>query len=202
MGKPQKASRLIRQKSDPGKWEAFKEGDDQAYAEIYRDYIGELYSYGKKLCKNSDIVEDAIQDVFTELWRLRRNLGQVRSIKFYLLSCLRRQLIKRLNKDRRLVLNENYLIEDNFEFVSSEQELMISDQRELEEIGRLKKALNTLSKRQKEVIYLKFFQNLSYQDISSMMGLNQRSTYNLVSKAIQILKEKLILWLTLLLAVF
>ena len=174
-------------------WQALKEGDQQAYAKIYNNHINKLYSYGKKLCSNTVLVEDAIQDVFIELWKYKSNLGPIRSIHAYLCSCLRRHLLKTLKKDRIFVLNGQHLNEDNFEFELSVQELLVRDQEKQAEVQKIKKALELLTKRQKEVIYLRYFQDLNYQEIADMMGLNQRSTYNLVSKAIYLLKDKLII---------
>ncbi len=93
------------------------------------------------------------------------------------------------------MLNEDYLKEDNFEFEFSAQELLIQAQEKQAEVEKIKRALNLLTRRQKEIIYLKFFQDLSYNEISQMMDLSQRSTYNLVSKALTMLKDKLVIFL-------
>ena len=178
--------------TDQSLWEGLHSGDQKAYANIYEHYIGALYTYGKKLSSNTSLVEDAIQEVFIELWRYRTSLGQVRSIKAYLFTCLRRQLIKSIKKEKIWVLNEDYLQDDNFEFEFSAQELLIREQDKQAETERIKKALDKLTRRQKEIIYLKFFQELSYEEIGQMMDLSHRSTYNLVSKALTMLRDKLI----------
>jgi RNA polymerase sigma factor (sigma-70 family) len=191
---PDEPKESLLNQNDVQLWEALQTGDRQAYATIYNDYVGKLYTYGKKLTSNTSTVEDAIQDVFTDLWRYKTNLGAIRSIKAYLFTCLRRQLIKNIHKEKVLVLNEQYL-HDNFEFELSAQELLIQAQDKQAEMDKIKNALNLLTKRQKEIIYLRYFQDLTYQEINHMMGLNQRSTYNLVSKALCLLKEKLIIGL-------
>ena len=182
----------IHSTSDQLLWEGLQVGDQKAYASIYDQYVGQLYTYGKKLTSNTALVEDAIQEIFIELWRYRTGLGQVRSIKAYLFTCLRRQMFKSIKKEI-FVLNEDYLKEDNFELELSAQDLLIQQEDKQTEVEKIKKALNHLTRRQKEIIYLKFFQELSYEEIGQMMDLSQRGTYNLVSKALAILKEKLII---------
>lgn len=178
-------------------WEALRAGNHQAYATIYNQQINSLYAYGKKLCSNTAKVEDAIQDVFIDLWRYKGNLGTVRSIAAYLITCLRRQLLKNINKERILVFDDAHLPEDHFEFEFSAQDLMIQAQDQQREMERIRKALNLLTPRQKEIIYLKYFQGLSYEEIGNMMNLNHRSTYNLVSKALATLRDKLVIFIIL-----
>jgi len=187
---------LYRSSTDQSLWESVQEGDKEAFATVYEEQIGSLYTYGKKLTSNTSIVEDAIQDVFIEIWRYKANLGQVRSIKAYLFTCLRRQILKAIKKEKVWVLNQDHLKEDNFDFELPAQELMIQAQEKNAEVEKIKRAINKLTRRQKEIIYLKYFQDLSYEEISLMMDLSQRSTYNLVSKALTMLKNKLVLfWL-------
>ncbi len=176
-------------------WNAFKDGDQKAYAAIFNTYVGTLYSYGKKLNKNTQLVEDVIQDVFTDLWKYRHNLGAVRSIKAYLICSFRRKLVRVLKKDNLLITNDYYLKEDNFQFDFSAQDLLIRKQEKQTESAKIKKALNKLTKRQKEIIYLRFFLDLSYSEVAEIMDLNQKSTYNLVSKALNMLKSELSIYI-------
>jgi RNA polymerase sigma factor (sigma-70 family) len=183
---------LNQSSTDQSLWEGLQAGSQKAYSSIYEQYVGPLYTYGKKLSRKTSLVEDAIQEVFIELWRYHAALGQVRSIKAYLFTCLRRQLLKSIKRENVLIFNDDYLKEDNFELEFSAQELLIQAQDKYAETERIKRALNQLTRRQKEIIYLKFFQELSYEEIGQMMDLSQRSTYNLVSKALSLLKDKLI----------
>jgi RNA polymerase sigma factor (sigma-70 family) len=186
-------------KYDVQLWDALQKGDHIAYGKIYTAHVDTLYAYGKKLRSHTTLVEDAIQDVFIDLWRYKATLGPVRSIKAYLFACLRRQLTRSIKKEKVVVLDDQYLQEDNFE--TSTLELLIHVQDRQEEVAKINKALNQLSKRQKEIIYLRYFQDLSYQEIGQMMGLNQRSTYNLVSKALSMLKEKMVMVILMILSV-
>ncbi len=50
-------------------------------------------------------------------------------------------------------------------------------------------ALAQLSARQKEIIYLKFYQNLSYEEVSDIMNINYQVARNLLSQAIKTMKK-------------
>jgi RNA polymerase sigma factor (sigma-70 family) len=53
------------------------------------------------------------------------------------------------------------------------------------------KALNSLTKRQKEAITLKFYDGLSYQEVAVLMAMSVRATYNLIYRAIEVLRSQL-----------
>ena len=59
-----------------------------------------------------------------------------------------------------------------------------------EEKGRkLRKTLSLLSKRQKEIIYLKYYQHLDHGQIAELMNITRQSVYNLLHEAIQKLRS-------------
>ena len=179
--------------TDQHLWESLIHGDESAYSFIYEHFIDDLYGYGKNICTHRTLVEDAIQDVFTDLWKYKSNLASVRSIKAYLLISLRRKILRLLQKEKLFIVHNDKLPEDNFHWENSIQDILIQEQDLKIKIKRIEKAMGQLTRRQKEIIYLRYFQDLSHQEIAEMMGLNQRSTYNLVSKAINLLKDKLII---------
>jgi RNA polymerase sigma factor (sigma-70 family) len=60
-----------------------------------------------------------------------------------------------------------------------------------EQSEKLRRSLVMLTKRQREAIFLKFYNDLSYSDIASIMDLQVDSVYNIISKAIESLRQKL-----------
>lgn len=172
-------------------WQAFRSGNKQAFDYIFENYIRLLYSYGHKLTAKSAVVEDCIQDLFIELWEKKHLLGDTNSIKYYLFKSLRRKLIRAVEKEKHVLGQTTGDITYNFNITFSHETQLIENQITEEQHKNLTDALATLSKRQKEVIYLRYFSNLSYEEVASIMGLNLNSTYKIVSKAIHTLKQQL-----------
>lgn len=169
-------------------WEDFKQGDEKAFSEIFRKNYSILYNYGIKLCTDSDLTKDCIQELFITLWKNKKNLGPTTSIKFYLLKSLRRKIIRL--KSELEVFNMN--LEDyDFEIEFSIENVIIANQIREEQQEYFLKILNKLSKRQKEVIYLKFYQNLSYEEIGETMDLSYQSVRNYVHQAISSLRKQI-----------
>lgn len=175
--------------NDTQLWRTFKSGDQQAYAYIYQKHVRLLFNYGSKLSKDRDLVKDCIQDLFYYLWDRREHLGETDHISYYLFKSLRRSLIGKLRKENT---PDNEISPDyNFKTVSSCEVDFIKNQSLEGNHQRLACALSKLPERQKEAIFLKYYHNLSFEEIASVMSINKRSVYKLIYKAIEALQKSL-----------
>jgi RNA polymerase sigma factor (sigma-70 family) len=170
-------------------WTEFRNSNRKALDYIFEKYVRLLYIYGGKISRDQGLVEDCIQDLFTELWNKRKIVGDTDHIKFYLFKSLRRKIVRRLSDDQRLLGEQmkDRVIDKEVEFpiefnIIQEQ---ISNEREV----MMKRALASLSERQREAIYLKFYEKLAYQQIAGVMNIDLKSTYNIIGKAIDSLRK-------------
>jgi RNA polymerase sigma factor (sigma-70 family) len=172
-------------------WQRFRNGSRDALAAIYWSNIDDLYNYGLHFCNDKERVKDCLQDLFQDLWQTRDHLSEtVQNIRYYLLSCLRRKLLKALQYDRRWRIASD-LIPFEFDLTPPHEHTIIQDEVRKEQLQQLQIALSKLSRRQREAIYLRFFQNLSYQQVADLMSMRVDSVYNVISKAIGELKKHL-----------
>lgn len=172
-------------------WKQLKDGDKSALERIYSTYISSLLKYGRKFSRNDQVIEDCIQDLFIELWKNREGLGMTDSIQRYLLVALRRKVIRQLDRSKKWV-SDNEPTELDFEVEVAVDQKLIALELSDERAAQVKAAMENLSKRQKEVIYLKYVSGLDYEDIGEIMGLNYQSVRNLVSNALKKLKGTLL----------
>jgi len=167
-------------------WSAFKAGSRDALNSIFVKYSRLLYSYGRNMTADQNLIADCIQDIFVELWVRKEKLSDVTSVRFYLMRSLRRSILRRLSADKRLLGIQNGADDNDIEF--SIEFNLIHDQLAAETRTQLQTAMTQLSKRQQEAIYLKFYENMSYEELSSVMDINVKAAYNLIGKAIIILR--------------
>ncbi len=171
-------------------WQTFRSGNKAAFAELYRRYVKVLYNYGSKFSTDSDLLEDAVQDLFTDLWRMKANLSDTDSIKFYLFRSLRRLIHRQIKHDSVFSdINISQNLEAIFASEPSSEQLQISQETEAILKQRLAHALTTLPKRQSEALNLRFYENFDYPQIAEIMGINEQSARNFVQKAIQLLRQ-------------
>jgi len=169
-------------------WNAFRASNREALDLIFREHTSKLFSYGSKFTKDQNLVLDCIQDLFVGLWNSRQRLSETSNIKFYLLKALRHRLLRTLHKEKRLeaIAEHALYLEEGMNF-SIEQDFLLQDSEQFRRAS-IRRAIDGLTKRQREVIYLKFFQGLNNDAISSMMDLEPSSVSTLLSQAIRALR--------------
>ncbi len=172
-------------------WQKLKKGDTQALDYFYDTHIQSMYNYGRKITDHEAVIKDCIQDLFVDIWKNRQTLPHPRSPKFYLLKALRYKIIYQLKKEKRQ-LQTAYLSHEKISAqVPSHEFNLIAKQLSEEKRRHLLKGLKKLSNRQREAIVLKFYEELSYEEIAAIMGINSQSVYNLIHQSIHMLKKYL-----------
>lgn len=170
-------------------WRGLIRGDKAAFQLIYKEYFRILYSYGIKVCHNQEQVEDAIHDLFLDLWRYRENLAFTTSIRFYLFRALRRKIVKNETRDLAASIFDVEAGEFNFPGVAPFEDMIVQAEFEDERIKKLKRNLNNLSPRQYEALVLRFYGEFSYDEIASLLDMNEQSARNLVQRALEQLRN-------------
>lgn len=181
--------------NDPDLWNAFRRGNDQAFAQIYRHYVKILYRYGLKITPDRALIEDCIQDLFIEIWDSRSRLSETDSIKFYLFRVMRRKIYKRLTQQSSTPY-ESLNVADTLTVDSFESSL-IHDQEAATYKDKLHQALTLLPVRQREAINLRFFHGFSYEQVADIMDINLQSVHNTIQKAMKLLRAHLATFLLL-----
>lgn len=179
-------------------WNEFREGDHEAFSALFRLYSEALYRYGVKFCLNSDLVKDAIQDVFINLYN-HSNLPAVDNPKFYLFRALKNNLLNQLVKAKQLPTTSLNDLPFVAEYELSDIENIADEQERYELEEKMKLVIELLPPRQKEALYLRFQLDMSYEEVSTMLNMNYQSTRNLIYRAIKNVKSHLDLGVFLLL---
>jgi RNA polymerase sigma factor (sigma-70 family) len=170
-------------------WNSFKGGDWEAYTKLYHAYYKLLNNYGYKFTKDVNLIEDSVHDLFVTLWTNRDNLGNPLSVKNYLYKSIRNILLKKIKMASRIF----HLEEDNesIPFVVSFDHQLISNEEEKRLQQTINEVLNKLPSRQQEIIFLRFYEGLSYEEAADVMGINVSSAYKLLYKALENVQQSL-----------
>ena len=167
-------------------WNAFRAGDRQAFEHLFRKYHPVLFQYGTKICNDQDQVNDCIQDLFVEIWQSNANTP-VQSVKAYLLRSLKYKLFRQFKSVRPMHDVEAW--EENVPFELSHDHFIERREEERSRATQVTQAVSNLPSRQKEIIYLKIYQQLSYEEISEVMGINYQVARNLFSQSLKTLRS-------------
>ncbi len=153
-------------------WKQMKdEGSVQAFEKLYDRYFPVLFAYGLQFCSNRAIVKDCLQDLFVDIYQRRTTLSDVSRVKQYLFVSFRHYVLRQVSAKNVLLeaISENYHFQVNF----SREHQLISEQFEEERQEMLKNAFTRLSSRQKEAVFLRFYENMSYPEIAEVMNLKE-----------------------------
>ncbi|WP_394993615.1 RNA polymerase sigma factor [Emticicia sp.] len=168
--------------------EALRKDDEKALGYLFNTYYNKLYRIGLKWCLDSDITEECIQLIFSDLWKYRQSLTAIQSFEAYLKSSLRKRIFKELQKANSI---EKVNWEDAETFILSTQsyeEILIKQESDQNLKQQLHLAIEQLTPRQKEIIILKYFEELSFKEISEKTGLQTDSIYKTLHEGIKKLR--------------
>lgn len=170
-------------------WQAFQRGNRDAYRSFYDDYFGMLNNYGSKFSNNKELIEDAIHDLFVRLWTSREQLGTPPSVKNYLLKSLRNTLLRKMKKEEKYTGIDGQTYPLSFTISYKSETVQHIENRELQ--LQIKTYIDSLPPRQQEVIYLRFYEGLTYEEISQVMEISLNSSYKLLYKALANLESSI-----------
>ncbi|MBD1395684.1 sigma-70 family RNA polymerase sigma factor [Pontibacter sp. JH31] len=167
-------------------WESFKAGSEEGFSLLYGHFAPVMLRYGNRMCPDRELVRDCMQQVFFTLWKSREALGSPVSVRNYLFKCLRNEIVRKANHtSQHDSLPENY----HFEQEDSYEQVLIQVQTAELTKQRIAELLTRLPARQREVIFLKYYANLKYDEISAIMDIEQESVYKITYKAIAKLQQ-------------
>ena len=177
-------------KSEDQHWKAFKTGNEASFSLLYENYSPGLYNYGSKFSIDKDLIKECIQELFVQIWTKRNTIGNPAHVKNYLYKSFRNLIVKKIaqlqkNKDFEELEDYAFSVRVNIE------EALIDDERRKEITEQLQLTISGLTPRQKEAIFLKFYEQLSYEEIAEVMGITVKASYKLMARSLDYLRNNL-----------
>ncbi|TGK55255.1 sigma-70 family RNA polymerase sigma factor [Leptospira wolffii] len=163
-----------------------KEGDDKAYMELTGPYRERLYRKAVSMVKDGDDAEDIVQDALVSGYRSIRNFRAESGVYTWLYRIVVNKSKDLLAKRKRA--RENSIDDSEFQVtdnrVGFEKKVELSD-----ESNYLINKINELEDIYKEVIELRYFEEMSYSQIAEVLGTNIGTVKSRLFKAKEFLKH-------------
>ncbi len=156
----------------------------QQFQAVFKQHYNSLCNYAHSFLKDFEASEDVVQDLFIKIWEKRPDLIATPTIRFYLFTSVRNNCLTHLSKEKRSPLissigHEGIAIPD-----SGVQEHSV----EIDYKEQLKKAINQLPPKCREVFLLSRISKLSYQEIADQLSISVKTVENQVGKALKVLR--------------
>lgn len=159
-----------------------RNGEQSALSAIYQQYWEELYDLSFQILKHQELAEDAIHDVFVNIWNIRKKMDIQISLKSYLKTCVRYECYRILRRNQKT----------KFVTIDEESSHLISEENcpiELHELQlELNLILNSLPIKSQIIFNLSRNEELSYIEIAERMNLSSKSVEYHISKVLKKLK--------------
>lgn len=186
-------------------WDKMLTGDRDALGRLMHSYFRPLANYGLRFTTDKEVIKDSIQELFIVVWERRSHLAVAVNVKSYLFSSFRRLLLrtlKKMHKSATLTLDSSYL--ENFALILGVDDKIIQTEHAIKLSKHFNILISSLPERQKEVVYLKFFESLSREEISHILEIAPQTVSNILQIALGKLRQgtPVSLWKALLIPLF
>ncbi|WP_316822000.1 sigma-70 family RNA polymerase sigma factor [Pedobacter gandavensis] len=172
-------------------WQSFKTGNSESFEYLYKSYASGLYNYGSKFSKDNDLIKECIQDLFVGLWTRRSTLGNPDHLKNYLYKSFRHLVFKKTFQLQNFEVYEEDSDTYSFQVSLNMEEAIIDGEQRNKVTEQLNLALARLTARQREAVFLRFYEQLSYEEIAEVMDISVKASYKIMARALGFLKENL-----------
>lgn len=160
--------------------ELLKQGDHNAFEEIYRQYYQKVYLFARKHAGNSTQAEDLLHDTFLRLWEKRSLIKPDAPLEAQLFVIARNLMINQYRREfRHQMTNEQLSI--------SEDEDALPD----ETINELNAAINALPPKRREIFKMSKLEGLTYEEISEVLQISRHTVESQMVKAFKFLRERM-----------
>lgn len=167
-------------------WLQIETGNELAYGKMYAYYYKRFYIYGRKITEHLDTIEDAIQEIMIYIWHNRSTLSDIKHPAAYFYTSFRNLLINKL-KVMGEIISDEFIMEET---TTSSEHSIIHREESNEIKTRLQNASSFLTTRQSEAIFLRFYEELSYEEVAKVMGITVKATYKIMARALSELRNK------------
>ncbi|MGJ1234552.1 MULTISPECIES: RNA polymerase sigma factor [Sphingobacterium] len=164
-----------------------KEGDHNAFMEVYEKYNRGIYHFIKKFIQDTDTIDDIIHDAFLNLWKYRSNIKNNLSLQAYLYRISRNIIFKHLKEKIRSAEAILETSSDNQSFDNSPSADYSLESSEYDKIYEL--AIGQLPPQRKRIFLMSREEGLSYKEIADHLKISPNTVKEHMSLAMKTIRE-------------
>ena len=138
-------------------------GDSSAFNQVILRFHHPLRYFVRRLIGEGSAADDIVQEIWLTVYRNMGRLKRPEAFSVWLYQIARNQAYQYLRKEKKQSLTH---YEENMPLVAEET----PDDFPAEDAARIHLGLDRLSIEQREVLVLRFLEEMSYQEISEVVG--------------------------------
>lgn len=158
---------------------ALKEGNLDAFNELFDRYSKRLYHFSIGYLKSSENAKEIVQEIFLKIWDNRTELSAEKSLESYLFTIARNGILNTIRKSKS---EQAYL---HYVKIHPQKNVLLDDELNFNELEKaLQEAIDQLSPRRKEIFILSREKSMSNAEIAEKMNISVKTVENQMTSAI------------------
>lgn len=173
---------------------AYLKGDLKSFESLLKKYEGILYHYLYRYSKTQQEAQDLYQDVYIKVVKHLKNFKMESSYKTWLFTIARNTVIDKMRRKKLTVHSMDQTIgAGNTDFHERIGDIKNTPSTALTKgMGKqkIRLMLDDLEPRLKEICLLRFYSELKFREIASVLNMNENSVKTCFRRALEILREQ------------
>ena len=165
--------------------------DAQEYKMKVIPLNGKLYRFALSILKNNHDAEDVVQEIFLKLWNMRNELETINNLAAFAYKMTRNLCLDRLKMKHPQYIEDQPGLADGLEkedhLSNPEKKMTIK-----ETVDKVKLVMKKLPELQRTIMQLRDIEELTYEEIAGIMGMEINTVRVNVSRARKSVRESLI----------
>jgi len=168
--------------SDEALVERVQSGDVQLYGELVIRYEERLKRYGRKFLQRTEDIEDIVQDIFIKGFTHIQSFDTKKKFSSWIYRIAHNAFINEMRTSKRIILSDFFEFDTLFPHIRSRES---ADDSALQQDMRdqIESMLSRLSVKYREVIILRFIEDLSYKEIADILKIPSQTVGARISRA-------------------
>lgn len=167
-----------------------KKSDKKAFDSIFRKYENKLYAFCYKLTQSHEEAEEVVQETFMKIWEKRMTIDESKNFESFLFTIARHKIYNKARDKTYAYAYENYL-KNRLNNEQKQNNETIESVQYRETWNCIKKAVELLPARRKEVFTLSRFNGLSNKEVADLTDTSVSNIENHINKALKQLRSYL-----------
>ncbi len=164
-----------------------KQGDKNAFTQIYERYSPLLYVYAFKLTREADAAKDMTQEIFISLWDHRSTTDFKLSLSAYLYTAVRYKFLKQVAHQKVKTGYAEHFLGYMQEGINSTDDYLT----EKELVKEVRKLVAALPPKMARVFILSKLEFRTHQEIAEELGISEKTVKNLLSEGVSRIRPKM-----------
>ena len=171
--------------------ERLRAGDESAFDSVFRTHYAHLVRMAQSILRDRAVAEEIAQEVMLELWRRRESLEMEQTFAAYLIRSTRNRALNHIRHQRIAAREAAVASTESHSFPSADEEVL-----GIELQQAVRKAIEALPDKTREVFQLSREQGLRYAEIASVLEISVKTVEKRMGQALAELRERLAPWMT------